>query len=175
MSDLKLKTKISIFRIICSNNFNRNKKEGSKLQYTLTILPCFLTPYSLVPVNLIFNSIQQFIINPNVTLKEAAIIMNCSSSLSFKLYYLRFQKYIKDWVMIIIQLLISIEGACKQEQIKEININNNTKQNWDSFKKYLNAYFNQLSKLPKSTMIIEELKYPYIHNHFCHIKMGLGP
>jgi hypothetical protein len=73
-------------------------------------------------------------------------------------------------------LLISIKGECKQEKIKEISNNDyNTKQNWDSFKKYLDSYFNQLSRLPNSTMIVEELKYPYIHNHFCHIQIGLGP
>lgn len=176
LSDLKIKTKISIFRIICYNNFNKNKKEGLRRQYTLTILPCFLTPYSLVPVNLILNSIQQFITNSNVTLKEAAIMMNCTNSLSFKLYYLRFQKHVNDWIMIIIQLLILIDGACRQEKIKEINVkDNDTRQNWNNFKKYLDAYFNHLSKLPDFPVIIEEQKYPYIHIHFCHIKMGLGP
>jgi hypothetical protein len=78
--------------------------------------------------------------------------------------------------MLIIQLLISINGECKQEQIKEMNANeNNVKQNWDNFRKYLDAYFNQLSKLPDFPVITHELKYPYIHIHFCHIKMGLGP
>lgn len=102
--------------------------------------------------------------------------MNCSSSMSFKIYYSRFQKHIKDWIILIIQLLISINGECKQEQIKEMNANeNNVKQNWENFRKYLDAYFNQLSKLPDSTMIIEELKYPYIHICFCNIQMGLGP
>jgi hypothetical protein len=73
-------------------------------------------------------------------------------------------------------LLISINGECRYEKIKEIkNNDNNIKQDWVSFKKYLDEYFNQLSKLPDSTMIIRELKYPYIHNHFCNIQIGLGP
>ena len=78
--------------------------------------------------------------------------------------------------MIIIQLLISIDGEYKQVQIKEINVSkNNEKQNWENFRKYLEAYFNQLSKLPDFPMIVEELKYPYIHIYFCNIQMGLGP
>jgi hypothetical protein len=176
LSDLKIKSKIIIFRIICYNNLNKNKKQGLKLKYTLTILPYFLAPYSLVPVNLILNSIQQFITNSNVTLREAAILMNCSSSLSFKLYYLRFKEYVKDWIMIIIQLLLSIDGECREERIKEISTDdNNTKQDWDNFKKYLDLYFNRLSKLPDFPVITCEQKYPYIHAQLCHKQMGLGP
>jgi len=175
LSDLKVKEKITTFRIICIDNLNKNRQYDLRLQYTLTILPCFLIPYSLVPVNLIFTSIQHYI-NSRISLKEAAILMNCSTSMSFKLYYLRCQKYIKDWIMVIIRLLLSINGACKEERIEEIkNNDNNTKNNWVSFKKYLDEYFNQLSKIPDSVMITHELKYPYIHNHFCHIQIGLGP
>lgn len=175
LSDLKVKTKITTFRIICTDNLNKNRQEGLRLQYTLTILPCFLIPYSLVPVSLVFISIQHYI-ESRVSLKEAAIIMNCSTSISFKLYYLRCKKYIKEWVMVIIQLLISINGECEHKKIKEIkNNDNNIKQDWVSFQKYLDEYFNQLSKLPDSTMIKSELKYPYIHNHFCHVQIGLGP
>ena len=78
--------------------------------------------------------------------------------------------------MIIIQLLISIDGECREERIKEINTDvNNTKQDWDNFKKYLDLYFNRLSKLPDFPVITREQKYPYIHTHLCREQMGLGP
>ena len=174
-NDYEVKNEICIFRIICENNKKKNKYEGLKLQYTLTILPDFLIPYSIIPVESIFESIRQYILD-NITLRQAAIVMCCLSPWSFKLYYIRFQELVNQWVILLVELIITTQGEYIEEQIKEIDVNlNNNKQKWNNFNKHLDNYLLQLSKLKASPIITEEMKYPYLHTLLCKTRMGLGP
>jgi hypothetical protein len=168
---------ILIFRIICKNNLKERRRTGKPLQYTLTILPGFLIPYSRIPVDCVFKAIDYYVTSSRSNLLEAAFLMNCVNISSFGLYYFRFLALVDEWILFIIQITIAIGGDNRQEEIKEIEVEEEAKikHKWCRFKKCKKEYFYLHSVIPGNVIITESFQNQYLHVIFCGNKMGLGP
>ena len=176
-TDIGYQKTIKIFRVLCIDNLSERRKTGKPLQYTVTILPSFLVPYSRIQVNKIFSAIKYYITANQPTLLKAAFLMDCVNISSFRRYYLRFLIHINNWILFIIQITIALGGESKQEEIKEIKgrEENGIKHRWHRFQNYKKKYFYIHSQIPNNIIVIEKLQNQYLHVLFCGNRMGLGP
>jgi hypothetical protein len=165
---------IFVIRIFCNNNFRQRKATGGKQQYTLTLLPAFLAPYSKIPVPIIEKNINQYIQSPAITQTEMAMRMNCENRKSFMLYLNRIKKRINTWIMLVVQMTAIIG---KQENINLNNtlVKNDLKNQWLRFKQLYCCYFIQFHKIPQTETILEKDYFSSIHAIFTQNRMGLGP
>jgi len=62
---------IKVPRFFCENNYRERVKTGEKKQYTLTILPGFLVPYSIIPLDVIHEAVDRYI-NESVATQQAS-------------------------------------------------------------------------------------------------------
>jgi len=76
--------RILVPRFYCEKNHQKAKEGGEDKQYTITILPGFLIPYSRVRVESVHKAIGEYITNLSVNEIGAALLMNCLSSISLK-------------------------------------------------------------------------------------------
>lgn len=176
-TDIEEQKIITIFRILCINNLFERRKTGKPLQYTLTILPGFLIPYSRILVNSIFLAIKYYITANQPTLLKATFLMNCVNISSFRRYYLRFLAHLNNWILFIIQITIALGGESKQEEIKEIKEKegDEIKHSWYRFQNCKKEYFSIHSQIPDTIIVIENFQNQYLHVLFCGNQMGLGP
>lgn len=147
------------------------------MQYTLTILPGFLVPYSRIQVNSIFSAIEYYMTSNRPTLLEATFKMKCVNIASFRRYYLRFLALQNNWILLIIQVTIALGGESKQEEIKEIKEReeDEIKHSWYRFQNCKKEYFYIHSQIPDNIIVIENFQNQYLHVLFCGNRMGLGP
>ena len=147
------------------------------MQYTLTILPSFLVPYSRIQVDNIFSAIKYYITADQPNLLEATFLIKCVNIASFRRYYLRFLAHLNNWILLIIQLTIALGGESKQEEIKDIKgrEEDEIKHRWHRFRNYKKQYFYIHSQIPNNIIVIEKLRNQYLHVLFCGNRMGLGP
>lgn len=148
---------IKVVRIFCEINYEKNKESGELLQYTITILPALLLPYSRIPVDKILSSFSYYIYKKFRNQYEAAVEIFCENRHSFQLYYLRLKLKIERWYTFF------IEG--ERDRLEEKNVEN-VQTLWERV-----AYF------------MKELAHPhytpywraYAHTFLCMNGMGLGP
>jgi len=73
---------IKVPRFFCENNYRERVETGEKKPYTITILPGFLVPYSIIPLDAIHEAADRYITDPGTTQQAAAFCMHCENSLS---------------------------------------------------------------------------------------------
>jgi hypothetical protein len=78
-----------VVRIYCTVNYRIRKQTGEMIQYTLTILPGFLIPYSIIPADPIHQALESYITKGEIKQVGAALKMRCLSASSFRLFYSR--------------------------------------------------------------------------------------
>lgn len=99
-----------VVRVWCEESFQEKQATGQDIQYTITVLPGFLIPFSRVPVPDIWNATDGYM-NENMTQQQAALLMNCNSRHSFSLYYKRLCTRLNLWIVIHAKMLnISYSG-----------------------------------------------------------------
>ncbi len=163
-------------RFFCENNYKERKLTGKKKQYTITILPGFLVPYSIIPLDDIQEATNRYINNPETNQQTAAFSMHCENTLSFRLHFSRIKNRLSEWIVFITRLLIDLGGELKGENIKNVQHYENPLQaNWKRFKTLVIDYFQLYSRIPGAQVIKERFYYQYIHSVLCINKMGLGP
>lgn len=163
-------------RFFCENNYTERKLTGNKKQYTITILPGFLVPYSIIPLDDIQEATNRYISNPETNQQTAAFSMHCENTLSFRLHFSRIKNRLSEWIVFITRLLIDLGGEVKGENIKNVQHYENPLQaNWKRFKVLVINYFYLYSRIPGAQVIKERFYYQYIHAVLCINKMGLGP
>jgi hypothetical protein len=149
-------TKLDVARILCKKNYHKRKKTGEKLQYTITILPAPLIPYSRIPVETVFSSFNAYITGELKNQYETVLQMNCENRHSFRLYYLRIKNLLAHWYYFF------TKGEYKAEEVTSFT----TKNLWLALSNFM-----------------RELAHPfyiaywqaYTHAIYCVNKMGLGP
>ena len=163
-------------RFFCENNYRERVETGEKKQYTITILPGFLVPYSIIPLDVIHEAVDRYITDPGTSQQAAAFCMYCENSLSFRLHFLRIRKRLSEWITFLIQLVIALEGEIKREEIKNIaHYENPLQATWKKFNRLSDKYFLLYSMLPKAPVIKERFYHQYIHAVLSCNNMGLGP
>jgi len=172
--------KIKVVRIWCENNYQEREQTGEAKQYTITILPCFLVPHSIIPVTVIFEAVNEYlssIINSqnketsekeHVSQLKAAFIMYCENSQSFFRYLQRIKERIPNWLFLIMQPILEILGN-PTGSVSGSNMS--LGDSWYLFYKHFIKYFNPCTKLDN----IENQHACYIHTLLCEKNMGLGP
>lgn len=157
--------KIITFRIICHRNFQKRKETGEKLQYTITVLPGFLIPHSRVPLPDIYKAMDEYLSGKETIQQEAALIMNCQSRHSFRLYYNRFCNLMNKWIFFLSTVFPEI---VEKEIVVEIG------GKWKQFKEILkNFTVKTMEELPDSSGPCH--RFEYAHTILSGCKMGLGP
>lgn len=157
--------KIIVIRIFCQHNFQLREETGEQLQYTVTILPAFLVPHSRVPLPDIYNAFDMYVSDKQEIQQEAALIMNCQSRHSFRLYYTRFCNLVDKWIFFLSEFLSILSE-------NEIPVKIGKK--WGRFKELLKNYLSSIFGENSAPM---RTRRGFIQAHvtFLHINMGLGP
>ncbi len=174
-NDQGISVVIKVPRFFCPNNYKKRKR-GKKKQYTITILPGFLVPYSIIPLDAITEAVDRYIKEPGTKQQAAAFIMYCITPLSFRLHFSRIKNRLSGWITFLTQLLITLGGEIKGEDVKNIAYYENPLQaKWKRFKLFVVEYLLLYSRIPGGLVIKERFYYQYIHAVLSHNHMGLGP
>lgn len=167
---------IKVPRFFCENNYRERVETGEKKPYTITILPGFLVPYSIIPLDAIHEAADRYITDPGTTRQAAAFGMYCENSLSFRLHFLRINNRLSEWIALLIQLVITLGGEIRGEDVKNIAYYEDPLQaKWEKFNLLVVKYFLLYSSIPGGPIIKQRFYHQYIHAVLCRNKMGLGP
>ncbi|MGP8337839.1 MAG: hypothetical protein ACT6FC_06365 [Methanosarcinaceae archaeon] len=156
--------KIKTVRIICHSNFQEREETGEKLQYTITVLPGFLVPHSRVPLPDIYKATDEYLSGRKIIQQEAALIMNCQSRHSFRLYYDRICNLASKWIFYLFTVFPEIIE-------KEIPVD--MRKKWKQFKGILEEQ--TIIRMGFSGQIEMLYRFEYTHDTLLHKNMGLGP
>ena len=148
---------IKVIRIFCIYNYQQRKKHQKPLQYTITVLPGCLIPYSRIPVEKVFKAFTGYINNKIKTHFEATLILGCNNRHSFRLYYIRIIKRIDTWLSLF-QIEESKEG--------ETAISRPVSKKWKTIITGLKDW---------ASPHLTDKWQAYGHTMLCHKKMRLGP
>lgn len=167
-------TTISVVRLICETAFLASKKNGRKIQYTITVLPHFLVPHSILPVENIFESINAYL-SYGISMEKAAFLMFCVNVLTFRLHFSRTMERISLWSLEIAQAIVLLEGEIQRADIKCLTgILGALKSNWVTFKKFVIQHISLLSAI-SGLIILMENYFSFNHCWLQGRNMGLGP
>lgn len=176
----KEKFNIRVVRIFCYNNYKRNNESSDKkFQYTKTILPAYLIPYSTKSIALIINGIEYYLSNPNKTLITYAFQINANDPRTFKRYLDLLQKRIDVWIIFIINMIAKLNIAIKESTISYKTVLHSIKHDfhkkWDYFTKLIKLFLDGYDSLKNDLILTNEKIFPYVHMKLCQNHMGLGP
>ena len=154
-----------VIRIICNSNFKKREETGEKLQYTITMLPGFLIPHSRVPLPDIYKAMDEYLSGRETIQQEAALIMDCQSRHSFRLYYNRFCNLASKWISFLSTVFPEI---IEKEIVVEIG------GKWKQFGEILKGLTVKIIEgFPDSSGLCR--RFEYAHTILSGYKMGLGP
>lgn len=164
-------------RVFCETNYRIRKQTGEPKQYTLTILPGFLIPYSTVPVDPVHAAVNSYITGGGLKQVGAAMRMRCLNPISFRLFLNRVRKRLDGWIVVLIQLLHSFEG-----QLKELDTGRTEPrepkafQDWWVWFVWLAAECVRLyARIPEAKVVGKQFQWQYIYSLLSRRQMGLGP
>ena len=126
-----------VIRLYCVNNHLKRIEENDKSQYTITILPSFLIPCSIVLREQVIKSTDEYVKNKNKKKSqlEIAMEMNLENAKSFNLFYLRIKKRINKWIVLLSEIIISIGGSIANDRMDETQKYNNSIKSNPTFRK----------------------------------------
>ncbi|RLC35657.1 MAG: hypothetical protein DRH33_08295, partial [Candidatus Nealsonbacteria bacterium] len=88
----------------------------------------------------------------------------------------RINNRLAGWIAFLIQLLITLGGEIKGEDVKNIAYYEDPLQaKWEKFNLVVVKYFLLYSRIPGGSIIKQRFYHQYIHAVLCRNKMGLGP
>ena len=158
------------------HNYLIRKNENIKLQYTLTLLPFFMVPYSKVLFDNTLKAIDNYIGNEKSNQIIASNELNFENTKSFRLFYSRIQKRILKWIAIMAQLITQMGGTIDEAQINDNRIYiNPLHSNWLLFNHYIKIYFEIYATLSGTEIIPDVLRHQVIFDLLNRKNMGLGP
>jgi len=165
---------IEVVRVFCGVNYRIRRETGEPKPYTLTILPGFLIPYSVIPVDPVHEALDGYIRKDELTQAGAALAMRCLSAASFRLFYSRVSERLESWTALLLALVLALGGKVKKADAGEER-RLDIKAQWGWFVLLVWEYMRCCSRLP-STQIISR---KYLHHHIYAVlsrqRMGLGP
>lgn len=139
-------------------------------------MPGFLIPYSIIPIEPIFEAANKYINEPETSQQSAAFTMCCENPLSFRLHFSRIKELLPEWIALLVQMFIDLGGKIMEGNIKNIEFYEQPLQaEWKRFMHLIMDYFSQHQKLPNLEIIKRDFYYQYIHAVLSINRMGLGP
>ena len=167
---------IEVPRLFCAINYQLRKHTGEPLQYTITILPGFLVPYSTIPCDVIHHAVDAYLSTDSKinSYTDAALEMECEHPLSFALYLYRVQQRLSVWISFLLQLLIVL-GAEIQNLDSYTSSPMRFSAQWSSLKLLATTYFLNRDKIPHFTHIPQPFQWQFLYASFSRHHMGLGP
>ena len=164
-------------RILCEINCQIRKETGEEKQYTITILPGFLIPYSTIPVDPVHEAVESYITDPGLKQVGAAMRMKALSPISFRLFLSRVRDRLEGWIVLLLQLVHTLEG-----QVKEVDVGRaepkkpqGLQDQWAWFVYLANECVRLYARLPESKVILDKFSWQYIYCLLSRHYMGLGP
>lgn len=163
-----------VVRIFCEVNYSIRKQTDGLRQYTLTILPGFLIPHSVIPVDLVHYALESYITKGGLVQVGAALKMRCCSAASFRLFYSRVCRRLDEWTALLIQLILTLGGKIKQADVGEEQRRKLHAQ-WTWFVLLACEYVHLYSRLPATELIARKFLWQHIYAVLSRKRMGLGP
>lgn len=142
-------------RIFCKNNYRKRIETKESLQYTITILPGFLMPYSRVRIDLLFTAFTYYLSGKIRNQYEAALFICCDSRHSFALYYKRIMNHVG---YLYEYFKVQIETKRNEVSLKT------SREKWES-----------IVCLMKETVVAKTSWQVYLNAMIFGNRMGLGP
>jgi len=163
-------------RFFCEINFLLRQKTGEKKQYTITILPGFLVSHSTIPVDRIHQALHRYI-TQWLNQVGAAIRMDCVNPISFRLFLCRARGRLEDWIKLLIQMVLTLEGQVKEAHggLTEHGNTASLEAKWEWFVWLANEYVGLYARLPEAKVVPRKYLWQYIYAALSRNRMGLGP
>lgn len=165
---------IEVVRIFCEVNYRIRKQSGEPKQYTLTILPGFLIPYSVIPVDPVHQALDSYITKGGLKQEGAALKMRCLSAASFRLFYSRVCRRLESWTALFLQLVLTLGGKVKEADVGQERCRELQAQ-WVWFVLLASEYVRLYSQLPSTQIIAEKYLHHHIYALLSRKQMSLGP
>jgi hypothetical protein len=140
----------------------------------LTILPGFLIPYSVIPVDPVHEALESYITKGELTQVGAALKMRCLSAASFRLFYSRVCGRLESWTALLLALVLTLGGKIKQTDVGEERCRELHTQ-WGWFVLLASEYLRLYSRLPSTEVIAGKYLHRHIYAVLSRQRMGLGP
>ena len=157
-----------------SVNYSIRKQTGKPKQYTLTILPGFLIPHSVIPVDPVHQALESYITKDGLRQVGAALKMRCLSAASFRLFYSRVCSRLNEWTDLLIQLILTLGGKIKQTDVGQQQRLKLHAQ-WGWFVLLASEYVHLYSRFPSTELIAQKFLWQHIYAVLSRKRMGLGP
>ena len=164
---------IRVVRVVCRTNKRRRKEGGEQLQYTLTILPGFLIPYSTVGVDEAHAAVESYIGERRVNQVGAAMLMGCVDPASFRLFYRRVGQRIQGWVGVLAQVVLALGGQITEEARAEGR--EMLEAQWVWYELLVRQWLGILGRLPDMHPILHPMRWWYVYAWLAGARTGLGP
>ena len=165
---------IEVVRIFCEVNYRIRKQTGEPKQYTLTILPGFLIPYSVIPVDPVHEALDIYITEGGLVQVGAALKMRCLSAASFRLFYSRVCRRLESWTALFLQLVLTLGGKIKEADVGQERCRELQAQ-WGWFVLLASEYVRLYSRLPATEVIAGKFLQQHIYAVLSRKQMSLGP
>jgi hypothetical protein len=164
-------------RFLCETNRHIRETTGEKKQYTITILPGFLIPYSTIPVDAVHNAIAGYLGTSELTQIGAAQRMNCLSPISFRVFLNRVRDRIETWITLLVQLIHDLEGQIHGAEVNRTPPNDpgSPAVQWKWFLELAAEYFRLYARIPAAAVVPQQFHRHYIYCLLSRHCMGLGP
>ena len=165
---------IKVVRIFCEVNYRIRKQTGEPKQYTLTILPGFLIPYSVIPVDPVHQALESYITKGDLRQVGAAVKMRCLSAASFRLFYSRVCGRLESATALLVALVLALGGKIEQTDVGQERPRELQAQ-WGWFVLLGSEYVRLYSRLPSTQIIARKYLHQHIYAVLSPRRMGLGP
>lgn len=132
------------------------QEQQKPLQYTITILPGLLMPYSRIPAEKVFKTVAEYMLGQIRDQYAAVIQLGCNSRHTFSLYYIRIQEKLDIWLEATHPAVQEIEADFSRPAGKKWEIISRGMKDWTP---------------PHHS----DKWRAYGHAMFCFRQMGLGP
>lgn len=161
---------IVVPRLYCPVNHRRRKDSGEPKQYTITVLPGFLVPYSRILVDTIHAALHGYLLHGDAqgrSYEQAAYTMNCAQPVSFARYLARVKLRLPAWIVTLTDLLVDLGVEITQAD-EHGHGGQDLRRQWMCFL-YL------VTKIVQARVVAEPLRWQYVYGMFSYQRMGLGP
>mgnify|MGYP001163603181 CR=1 FL=1 len=164
-------------RLWCQHNYDKRKSGPEKPQYTTTILPGFLIPYSRTPVDPVHEALEGHLGGLQLSQEESLGPLCCTSVASFRLFYYRAVERIQTWIQLLGEMVIQIGGVIEEAQIDSpaASMKKPLEKQWFWFKRLAMEWLRLSAQLPGSPAVPQRLAWQYVYALLSQRKTGLGP
>ena len=168
-SEGKNGSSIVVPRLYCPVNHRRRMDSGEPTQYTITVLPGFLVPYSRILVDTLHAALHGYLHGDARcrSYEQAAYTMNCAQPVSFARYLTRVKLRLSAWIVTLTELLADLGVEITQAD-EHGHGGQDLRGQWMCFL-YL------VTKIVQARVVAEPLRWQYVYGMFSYQRMGLGP